>query len=290
MFYLDIEELNVVKNLRPDAQLNLNLHATATGALLTQRESAEMQISTRSATTFERLCAESFLYHSSLLMLFNPSLDALSNVDDTLNWARYFSNSQSEAGTWSNKTTHPVLDAPYNLFLLIAGVTRLARVSRPLNEGEIQTWKHLSSQLLQFKQVANQDAYQLHLEAMHVMLLKVHPMLPESEVMEQVYRILQRGLDVLHVLDTQNNLLGYLLWPLTVLGSIAVDSHTRHSLQKKIDELAHRRHGLVTRTQNWLHYIWDLPQGDRAMMTRRGLRILVEGSESSISVGEEYVQ
>ncbi|EGU84579.1 hypothetical protein FOXB_04896 [Fusarium oxysporum f. sp. conglutinans Fo5176] len=189
--------LCMFENLRSDTQLNLNLHLTATGALLTQRDSAETQVNPRSVTVFERLCAESFLYHSSLMMLFNPSLDALANTGYTLNWTRYFSNSQPEAEVWSNKKTQPVLDAPYNLFLLIAGVTRLARVTRPLNEGEVETWKELNYQLLEFKQTTSHDAYQLHFEAMHIMLLKVHPILPESEVMEQVYRVLQDGSSIL---------------------------------------------------------------------------------------------
>ncbi|PCD28580.1 hypothetical protein AU210_011139 [Fusarium oxysporum f. sp. radicis-cucumerinum] len=277
--------LCVFENLRSDTQLNLNLHLTATGALLTQRDSAETQVNPRSVTVFERLCAESFLYHSSLMMLFNLSLDALANTGYTLNWIRYFSNSQPEAEVWPNKKTQPVLDAPYNLFLLIACVTRLARVTRPLNEGEVETWKELNYQLLEFKQTTSHDAYQLHFEAMHIMLLKVHPIVPESEVMEQVYRVLQDGSSILYALDTHSNLLAYLLWPLTVLGSIAVDSQTRRLVKAKIDELARRRHGLVTRTQKWLRYIWDLPQGDRAMMTRRGLRILVGGSQ----IGKECV-
>lgn len=219
------------------------------------------------------------------MMLFNLSLDALANTGYTLNWIRYFSNSQPEAEVWPNKKTQPVLDAPYNLFLLIACVTRLARVTRPLNEGEVETWKELNYQLLEFKQTTSHDAYQLHFEAMHIMLLKVHPIVPESEVMEQVYRVLQDGSSILYALDTHSNLLAYLLWPLTVLGSIAVDSQTRRLVKAKIDELARRRHGLVTRTQKWLRYIWDLPQGDRAMMTRRGLRILVGGSQ----IGKECV-
>ncbi|KAJ9417925.1 hypothetical protein QL093DRAFT_2591373 [Fusarium oxysporum] len=279
------DALLATTNLRSDTQFNLNLHLTGTGALLTQRDSAETQVNPRSVTVFERLCAESFLYHSSLMMLFNPSLDALANTGYTLNWTRYFSNSQPEAEVWSNKKTQSVLDAPYNLFLLIAGVTRLARVTRPLNEGEVETWKELNYQLLQFKQTTSHDAYQLHFEAMHIILLKVHPILPESEVMEQVYRVLQDGSSILYALDTHSNLLAYLLWTLTVLGSIAVDSQTRRLVKAKIDELARRRHGLVTRTQKCLRYIWDLPQDDRAMMTGRGLRILVGGSQ----IGEECV-
>ena len=279
-----------LQNLRPDAQSNFNLHATATGALLAQRDPAQTRNRPRSVTAFERLCAESFLYHGSLMMLFNPSLDALANVDYMLDWARYFSNSQTAAETWSAQSTHPVLEASSDFFLLIARVTRLARVSRPLDEEEVQTWKHLSSQLLQFKQVASQDTLKpLHLEAMHIMLLKVHPVLPESEIMEQIYSVLRRGLSTVHAVDTQKHLIGYLLWPLTVFGSIAVDSANRRLVNRLIFELALRGNGRVVQIQNWLRYIWELPQADEAIMTRRGLQILVEGSESGMCVGEQHI-
>lgn len=220
------------------------------------------------------------------MMLLDPSLDTLTGVEYTSNWARYFPDPQAEADTSPDADSQPVLDAPYESFLLIADVARLARISRPLDEGEVQRWEHLQSELLRYEQVANHNTCKtLRLLAMHILLLKVHPTLPVSEVMDQISGFLQRGLTILDPLDMQNHFLGYLLWPLAVLGSIAVDSHARHIVWKKIVGLADTQHGHAICIWNWIEYIWDFPQGDRATMTMRGLWILMEGPE-----GKKYAQ
>lgn len=69
------------QSCRRDAVPNTTPHVMASGTLLALR-SPRGGNCPQTAAVFDRICIESFVYHASLMMLFDPSLDALSRFRD----------------------------------------------------------------------------------------------------------------------------------------------------------------------------------------------------------------
>lgn len=247
------------------------------GALLARRP---LNQAPQPTIVFERICAESFLYHSTLLMLFEPSLDVLCRVNPPVNFTRYFASLESGEVKQPriSASTQPVLDASYEFFLTIADVTRLARIARPLDKTEVEMWERLQGDLLQWEgTVLNDPCRMLYLLAMHILLLKVDPRMSLCRRTERIYGLLQLGLSAIDRLDVHKSLQGYLLWPLAVLGSVTIDNNVRCIIEKKLSLLSQTRHGLVMRVKKRIEMIWDSQEGDKEIVMLRRLRMLVEG-------------
>ncbi|KAF7627730.1 hypothetical protein COH20_008886 [Aspergillus flavus] len=260
--------LCVMENLRPGATPNIGLHATAAGVILSRRSSSGL----KQVDIFERVCVESFLYHSTLMMLFEPSLDTLQRVNPTMDLARYFSELPPP-------TLQPILDASYPFFLLIADVTRLARSIRPLNNTEIQTYSHLLTNLLHYDRHLNDGSLtmNLYLLTMRILLLKVDPVLSTAEATEQISHLSPAGFSILDSLNVNQYLLGFSLWPVAVLGSIATTANEQYIAESKISSLAHRQHGQAMRLRNRLKAIWATPKVERTTSLVHRLHMLVKG-------------
>ncbi|RJE24941.1 hypothetical protein PHISCL_02705 [Aspergillus sclerotialis] len=213
-------------------------------------------------------------------MLFDPSLDVLSGVNDLANLTRYFSDfpPESTEQKWLSMSTQPVLEASYQFFLVVADVTKLARIARPLNESETRTLIYLQKNILRWEEdTCGDPGKMLYVLAMRILLLKVDLALPNVNVTEEMQRLLQQGLDIIRSLDVRKFLLGYLLWPLAVLGTITVDDNDRNIVENKISLLAQTRHGQAVRAQRRLEAIWASRDGDKETTMLGRLRMLVEG-------------
>ncbi|KAE8382659.1 hypothetical protein BDV26DRAFT_288223 [Aspergillus bertholletiae] len=255
-------------NIRPGITPNVGLHATAAGVILSRRRSSGI----KQIDVFERVCVESFLYHSTLMMLFEPSLDALQRVSPTMDLARYFSDLPPA-------TSRPILDASYSFFLLIADVTRLARSTRPLSDTQIQTYSHLLANLLRYDRNFNDGSstMSLYLLAIKILLLKVNPALSTVEATEQINILSPGGFSTLDSLDINQYLLGFSLWPVAVLGSIATTASEQCIVERKITSLALRQHGLAIRLQDQLREIWATPEAEKTTLLVHRLHMLVKG-------------
>lgn len=247
----------------------------AAGVLLSRRaRTTASQEMTRPTVAFERICIESFLYHTTLLMLFDPSLDGVlaSNLPHYLEYA--ISDSQRDA------TTRPILDGPYHFFLLIADVTRLARISRPLNELEHQTWTRLQERILHEDHTVDADdlVRKLYVRAMQILLLKVDSTRPTEQKTAAIYAHYSEGLDFLRAFDVQQHLLSYELWPMAVLGAIATDQEEQHMIERKISPWTGTRRGQAVRLQERLRHIWAFRPEAGETMPLRQLQMLLDAS------------
>lgn len=206
------------------------------------------------------------------MMLFEPSLDTLQRVNPTMDLARYFSELPPP-------TLQPILDASYPFFLLIADVTRLARSIRPLNNTEIQTYSHLLTNLLHYDRHLNDGSLtmNLYLLTMRILLLKVDPVLSTAEATEQISHLSPAGFSILDSLNVNQYLLGFSLWPVAVLGSIATTANEQYIAESKISSLAHRQHGQAMRLRNRLKAIWATPKVERTTSLVHRLHMLVKG-------------
>ncbi|KAE8136432.1 hypothetical protein BDV38DRAFT_272031 [Aspergillus pseudotamarii] len=260
--------LCVMENLRSGATPNIGLHATAAGVILSRRSSSGI----KQVDPFERLCVESFLYHSTLMMLFEPSLDTLQRVNPTMDLARYFTELPPP-------TSQPILDASYPFFFLIADVTRLARSTHPLTDTEILMYSHLLASLLHYDRNFNDGSptMRLYLLTMRILLLKVDPLLSTVEATEQIHHISSNGFSILDSLNVNQYLLGFSLWPVAVLGSIATTANEQDIVQGKITSLARRQHGQTTRLRDRLKTIWATPEAENSELLVHRLHMLVKG-------------
>lgn len=245
----------------------------AAGVLLSRRaRTIATQEMTRPTVAFERICIESFLYHTTLLMLFDPSLDGVlaGNLPHYLEYA--ISDSQRDA------TTRPILDGPYHFFLLIAEVTRLARILRPLNEFERQTWTRLQTRVLHEEHTVHPDdlVRKLYVRAMQILLFKVDSTRPTEQIIAAIHAYYSEGLNLLREFDVQQHLLCYELWPVAVLGAVAMYEEEQHIIESKISPWTGTRRGQAVRLQERLRHIWAFQPEDSETTPLQRLQILLD--------------
>jgi hypothetical protein len=215
------------------------------------------------------------------MMLFDPSLDALDHSENTIPFIRHFFNADEEQEDSTEASQSPILVTSHRFFLLISEVTRLARAPRPLNDGALAPWVYLQAEILQREQdTPCEPSEQLFILAMQILLLRVHLTPSSVEIAAQIAILLSRGLTILDILDIQKYFSGYLLWPLTVFGSVASRDHERRAIEEGISHLVERQYGQAIRIYEWLKRLWALKHGSKTMTMMRGLRMLL-GSSSN---------
>lgn len=213
-------------------------------------------------------------------MLFDASLDVPCSL--RLPLERYFSDPSHPTEASSSITTQPILEESYKFFLLIADVTRLARIGRPLDEAELLVWHCLRGDLQQWenhcRQLGNHGNI-LYILAMRVLLVKMSPAGPQ--IAEQMSACLDEGLHIMTSLDEHRFFVHYLLWPFVVLGSIALEQRDQRNIDEWISHVATVQRG---RPGSWarscLRRIWarEFCQPiDSATLILRRLQMLVEG-------------
>ncbi|CAG8089353.1 unnamed protein product [Penicillium salamii] len=264
--------LCVFENLRTDSPPNIGLHAKAAGVLLSQRHPEKAtQSPYQPGVIFQRTCVESFLYHSTLMMLLNISLDVTpDHIPQYLACAP--SDEQAAPG--------PVLDESYQFFFMIANVTRLARLSRDLDQAERQIWTRLQSDIQQYERTNDIDdpMKRLYSCAVRILLLKGDTTKNSTHRTSAIQALFDEGLSILKMVDLQKYLLGYSLWPVTVLGAAAVSKLEQDIINSKIEPWARLRRGQAVRVQERLMNIWALPRKNNDLLLLHQLQLLMEPS------------
>lgn len=256
------------KNLRSDGPPSIGLHAKAAGVILSRR-----QLGQAADVVFERTCAESFLYHSTLMMLLDPSLDMV--VD-------YIPHCLTKelATTMGDEQVlpHYVLEESYQFFIMIAEVTRLARLSRPLFSVERQTWTRLQVDLLQYKRTGTMDDLMksLYVYTAQILLLKADYVRTVIQRTVEMRALCQEGMSTLKNVDVQRYLLGYSLWPVAVLGATAVGEDEQRLIDNIIDPWVRSGRGQAVRLRGRLRTIWATPESHQDTFLLERLHLLME--------------
>ncbi|OOQ84504.1 hypothetical protein PEBR_29788 [Penicillium brasilianum] len=266
--------LCVFENLRSDGPPSIGLHAKAAGVLLSRRHPGEASQSlSQPDKVFERTCAESFLYHSTLTMLLDPSLDlVISNIP------RCLVNMPAHTSREEQDVPHFVLEESYHFFIMIAEVTRLARLSRPICPAERQTWIRLQAELLQYQVIGCMDDLMksLYVYTLRILLLKADSTRTVIRRTTEMRALLQKGLSTLETLDVQKYLIGYSLWPMAVLGAIALGEDEQRIIDGIIDPWARGGRGQALRLRGRLKTIWATPEDNQETLLLRRLHLLME--------------
>ncbi|GLI77290.1 hypothetical protein PoHVEF18_005578 [Penicillium ochrochloron] len=263
--------LCVFENLRSDAPPSIGLHAKAAGVLLSRRHQGKATKSSfEPDAVFERTCAESFLYHSTLMMLLDPSLDlAAGNIPRCL--------TKAQDDTLQDFPPF-ILEESYQFFVMIAEVTRLARLSRPLFSVERQTWTRLQAELLQYQRVGTMDDLMksLYVHTAQILLLKVDYTRTVIQRTTEIRALFQKGMSTLETLDVQKYLLSYSLWPVAILGATALSEDEQCVIDKIIDPWARRGRGQAVRLRGRLKTIWATPKDNQEALLPQRLHLLME--------------
>ena len=173
---------------------------------------------------------------------------------------------------------HYVLEESYPFFVMIAEITRLARLSRPLFSVERQIWTHLQSEILQYRRTGAMDDLMksLYVYTAQILLLKADYSRTATQRTIEMSSLCQQGMSILKTLDVQRYLIGYSLWPVTILGAIAVTEHEQRLIENTIDPWARKGRGQAVRLRGRLRTIWATPQGDEETLLLRRLHMLME--------------
>lgn len=262
---------------------NVAPHTTASGYLLSQRQSQlSKRFTTTSTAIFDRICIESFIYHASLMMLFEPDLDILSSIRQRLDIPLYFSHAKKRDIALP---VQPILQTSYKLFLLIADATKLARTSRSLNDSERMPWFHYWHELSEWSQVDHADdkSIELYYVALQILLLKKAPDMSHQEQTLRLSECLQRGLKIFGSLVPEQYAPSYLLWPLAILGSISILEEERKATKRHINLLIQsRRGGQALWVQKRLERVWNMAIScesySSSQMRLQGLQLLLDAS------------
>ncbi|KAL3483594.1 fungal Zn binuclear cluster domain-containing protein [Aspergillus germanicus] len=268
--------LSVFESCRSDATPAIAPHVTAAGLLLTQRRPSEFR--TKAAATFDRICIESFLYHASLMMLFDSSLDALTESRTELGLPLYFDSTPSP--TSPRPVENTILHASYKFFLLIADVTKLSRLSLPLGSAEVVKWRSLDTELARWRILTRSSDASLALcyLAVQILLQTVNPDIMPTERIARIRSCLDGGLQRVPSVKVDSYPPVYLLWQLAILGAISVSVEDRTTIQESIALVSSRKlGGQAAWVQKRLERIWvtSTPTSESSEPNLVGLQILL---------------
>jgi hypothetical protein len=223
------------------------------------------------------------------MMLFDPTLDALFTIRKQLNLSQHFLNfgQVDSAIRESGRSTQPILYAPYELFLLIADATKLARIPCVLSHVEISTWLRIQHELRDCPQTlyAEDDLLAaLYAFSIQMLLLKSNPYFTSDEKNRQTESSLHVGLNHVPLLNLDHHFPSYLLWPLAILGSVCITLEEQKIVQNCIYLVSITKPGgqarwVQTRLTNIWSAISNKKEGDPGKCRLLGLQVLLDGEE-----------
>jgi hypothetical protein len=182
-------------------------------------------------------------------------------------------------------STQPILYAPYKFFLLIADTTKLARISRVLNDPEISTWTRIQQELGDWPRVLDTEdelLASLYAFSVHILLLKSNPNITYDEKSRQAEVYLEAGLKHVPFLSLDHHFPIYILWPLAILGSACTTFEEQKTIQTCIYLISIQKPGGHA---SWVHRrlrrIWSdvnkTNEDDLAKRRLLGLQTLLDG-------------
>lgn len=236
---------------------------------------------------------ESFVYYATLLMLFDPGTDSFQDQQLSDKIRHYFTDDTDEL-PGSPSAAQPVLGASYRFFFFIADVTRLAVAGDPASEQSQSRLSELEQDLGRWEEIYQQKHDEtiqnplgkLYLLAVRVLLLQAREHHVDSATSKLLTHDLalcyHSGVNLVTGLQVNPFFTILYIWPLTVLGSMAMCQADRAVFEETIAALRQGGHtGLTTWGLRHLRNIWTQSQrfpGDPHERMLSGLRMLIRFS------------
>ncbi|CAK97023.1 uncharacterized protein An11g08910 [Aspergillus niger] len=289
--FLCLFELNLPsKNSRRDAMPNALSHVLASGQMLSLRRPKPRNAS-QEAIVFERICVESFLYHAALLTLFDSSVNCLPLIQGGLNLEGYFADPDhpNDVPPGTLTSTQPVLDASYEFFLLVHDVTKLAQSCPLTTSTEFDMWSRAQDMVVHWeKAIENQQTPmsenhvgRLYTVAIRILLLHADSRRSMVDCVQLLELYLLLGLEIITALVVDEWFSFYYLWPLLVVGSVAVLPGEKQIVQAKLSQVSGSRQGGPVNLAHYrLQKVWRsgarYSDSDRGQVVSRQLRTLLK--------------
>lgn len=267
---------------------NAGSHVLASGQMLALRRPKPRNAS-QEAVVFERICVESFLYHAALLTLFDPSANYLPLIKEGINLEAYFSDPDHPEdvppGTLSS--TQPVLDASYKFYLFVLDVTKLAQSSLLASTAESE-WSRSEELIAHWETTINNQhtAKENHVGRLYAVAIRIllahaqprHCCMVDWLKLVELY--LLQGLEIITKLAVDEWFSYYYLWPLLVIGSVAVIPGEKQIVRAKLSQVSESRQGgPVLLAKYRLQKVWragaQYNDSDRGQIVSRQLRTLL---------------
>ena len=216
-------------------------------------------------------------------MLFDPLLDARTGTRCEISLPLHLLDLGREQGQGQGQQPPPaqtILPVSYKFFLFIADATKLSRLSRPLDDAEIRTWRDLDRRLSHWTVlIHNSGTDDVSLElcylAIRILLHKTNPNISPVERNLQISNCLQKGLKKIPLVHIHRHPPVYLLWPVAILGSVAVTDEERNVVRGFTSLLvASKQGGHAAWVQNRMDRIWALELEPGVV----GLQFLLDGA------------
>ncbi|OGM45409.1 hypothetical protein ABOM_005549 [Aspergillus bombycis] len=283
--------LCLFENSRCDAMPNARSHVLASGQMLSLRRPKPRNAS-QEAIVFERICVESFLYHAALLTLFDPSVNCLPLIKGDLNLEGYFCDPDhpDDVPPGALTSTQPVLDASYKFFLLVLDITKLAQSFPLTTTAEVETWSRSQEMVVHWeKSIDNQQTSnaenhvgRLYTVAIRILLVHADPRRSMVDWIQLMESYLLRGLEIITALVVDEWFSFYYLWPLLVVGSVAVLPEAKQIVRAKLSQVSDTRQGgPISLAQYRLQKVWRSGarnnDSDHGQLMARQLRTLLMG-------------
>ncbi|KAJ0415186.1 fungal-specific transcription factor domain-containing protein [Aspergillus carlsbadensis] len=280
--------LCLFENTRYDSLPNPGCHVQASGRILSLR-TPKPRNSSQELLVFERVCIESFVYHAALTSLFDSSIDCNSIIPSDLDFNGYFCDPAhpSDLGSSASPSTQPVLGAPYKFFVLLADLVQLARTSLMPGANYVREWARLQDEFLQaqWNRNSSQNGPGDSIETLYTVCIAILLLLTDHQPTERFLAsfetLLSRGLRMIAGLQIDTWFSYYYLWPLLLIGSVAVNKADRNVVTEKVVRASETRQtGPVLLARKQLELVWKEGDqyeqfGDRVMITAQ-FRALLE--------------
>ncbi|KAL5002002.1 hypothetical protein BDV10DRAFT_129139 [Aspergillus recurvatus] len=281
--------LCLFENSRCDALPNAWPHVSASGQILCLRKPKPRNAS-QQAVVFERICVESFLYHAALLTLFDPSANCLPLAKGGLNLDGYFADPDhpDDVPPGTSMSTQPVLDASYKFFVFILDVTKLARSSPLTTTAEFEAWLRSQDTAAHWEMTTNNrqtsgtenHVGRLYTLAIRILLVHAGPTRATVARAKLMELYLSRGLEIITKLAVDDGFSYYYLWPLLVIGSVAVLPGEKQMVREKLSRASGTRQGgPISLAQHRLQKVWGADAqcsgSGRGQVVSRQLRTLL---------------
>lgn len=277
-----LAKLLTCQNARIDALPKFGAHINAMAKLLSLRH-VSGTLSTKSSVAFNRLMAESFIYHGSLLMLFDHDFDPFKDPRLLTSLQRHLESDVEHPVDHCHNTicgSSPILLAPCNFFILIADATRYSKAHSGVIP--IDNWDGLDQRLRAFESAKSFDhnvssPSKLHLSAVRA-LISIIPPQPDQQK-DLLSHIMRQASAALSSTKLEQSFTSYYLWPLAVIGAMAVRTEEIELVRCAISDVPRaKQHMLMLWIGHRLEDIWKCTtteEGPEEELRRMGLCLLI---------------
>lgn len=253
------------------------------------------------ALAWERMCVESFVYHSAVTTLFDDEADASITARVLNKYKRCVSPmalNHTLASLNRSVFQSPILGAPCDIFLMLMRATRLVRQADPLSfEDEMVCWNQYS-EIRQWQLtldgacaiLADARVWMGKIYAVTTRIMLLHIILSASSTRlieaSRVWEIKSVKSELAQLLGTAERDLDrtwskFILWPVAIFGAISLLQEETRLTQHLLTIIAKRGHcSTPTLVQKVLEgRVWPrrpmLPERDELSLSMDGLRIIL---------------